>query len=111
MQINESIVAAGPDYWRSLDEQVDAPEFRAWLDHEFPVLAGRLIEAESRGPVQLTPALPTAMWARGPSQLTPAFPVCVFNIRHRCIAVSFELFEMASTKHEKPQEAKASMPN
>ena len=47
MQINESIVAAGPDYWRSLDEQVDAPEFRAWLDHEFPLLAGRLIDLEA----------------------------------------------------------------
>ena len=39
----------GPSYWRSLEEQAQAAEFRAWLDQEFPVLAGQLQEAERRG--------------------------------------------------------------
>lgn len=39
MNKSESIKATratGPKYWRSLDHLADAPEFRKWVDHEFP---------------------------------------------------------------------------
>lgn len=32
----------GPKYWRSLDEQADTPEFREWLEREFPSGASEL---------------------------------------------------------------------
>ena len=27
---------SGPAYWRSLDELTDTPEFRQWVEKEFP---------------------------------------------------------------------------
>ena len=34
--------AAGKKYWRSLDELADTPEFRGWLEREFPAGAAEL---------------------------------------------------------------------
>ena len=34
----------GPKYWRSLDQLADTPEFRQWVEREFP--AGLLYEVK-----------------------------------------------------------------
>ena len=38
----------GPKYWRSLDQLAERPEFRQWLDQEFPSGASIAPEGESR---------------------------------------------------------------
>ena len=38
----------GPRYWRSLDELADTPEFRQWVENEFPVGAPELIDPVNR---------------------------------------------------------------
>ncbi len=45
--------AKGMKFWRSLDEYADAPEFREWLEKEFPAGASRLIETSRRDFVKL----------------------------------------------------------
>jgi len=39
---------AGPAYWRSLDELADTPEFRQWVEKEFPAGAGELFDPVTR---------------------------------------------------------------
>src|SRR6185436_5021950 len=38
----------GPKYWRSLDEMAETPEFRDWLEREFPVGASEFSDPVSR---------------------------------------------------------------
>src|SRR5688572_12036070 len=38
----------GPKYWRSLDEVAETPEFREWLEREFPVGASEFSDGVSR---------------------------------------------------------------
>jgi MoCo/4Fe-4S cofactor protein with predicted Tat translocation signal len=38
----------GPKYWRSLDQLADKPEFKEWLEREFPAGASLAPEGESR---------------------------------------------------------------
>lgn len=38
----------GPQYWRSLDQLADTPEFRQWLEKEFPAGAGECADPVSR---------------------------------------------------------------
>jgi len=38
----------GPKYWRSLDQLADKPEFRQWMEREFPAGASLAPEGESR---------------------------------------------------------------
>jgi MoCo/4Fe-4S cofactor protein with predicted Tat translocation signal len=38
----------GPKYWRSLDQLADAPEFRQWVEREFPSGASELTDPVSR---------------------------------------------------------------
>ena len=38
----------GPKYWRSLDQLADKPEFRQWMEKEFPAGASLAPEGESR---------------------------------------------------------------
>jgi len=38
----------GPQYWRSLDQLADTPEFRSWLEREFPAGAAELTDPVSR---------------------------------------------------------------
>jgi molybdopterin-containing oxidoreductase family iron-sulfur binding subunit len=38
----------GPKYWRSLDEVSETPEFRTWLEREFPANASELDDGVSR---------------------------------------------------------------
>ncbi len=38
----------GPKYWRSLDQLADKPEFRKWVEQEFPAGASEMIEGSSR---------------------------------------------------------------
>jgi MoCo/4Fe-4S cofactor protein with predicted Tat translocation signal len=38
----------GPKYWRSLDEVAETPEFREWLEREFPVGASEFPDGVSR---------------------------------------------------------------
>jgi len=38
----------GPKYWRSLDQLADAPEFRQWLEREFPSGASEFTDGQSR---------------------------------------------------------------
>ena len=38
----------GPDYWRSLDQLADTPEFRRWVEREFPTGASELADPISR---------------------------------------------------------------
>src|SRR5260221_9441118 len=39
---------SGPKYWRSLEHLADMPEFRQWLDREFPSGASELSDPVSR---------------------------------------------------------------
>jgi len=39
---------AGPAYWRSLDELADTPQFRNWVENEFPSGAGELLDPVTR---------------------------------------------------------------
>jgi molybdopterin-containing oxidoreductase family iron-sulfur binding subunit len=38
----------GPRYWRSLDELADTPEFRQWVEQEFPAGATELSDPVTR---------------------------------------------------------------
>src|SRR2546426_11757794 len=38
----------GPKYWRSLDQLADTPEFRRWLEREFPSGASELTDPVTR---------------------------------------------------------------
>ena len=38
----------GPDYWRSLDQLAETPEFREWVEREFPAGASELTDPVSR---------------------------------------------------------------
>ena len=38
----------GPRYWRSLDELADTPEFRQWVETEFPAGATELVDPVTR---------------------------------------------------------------
>ena len=40
--------AVGKEYWRSLDELADAPEFQRWVKDEFPGMAGELVAPATR---------------------------------------------------------------
>ena len=39
---------SGPQYWRSLDELSDTPEFRRWVEREFPAGASEFNDPVSR---------------------------------------------------------------
>ena len=45
---NSSAPATGRRYWRSLEEAADRPEFRQWLEREFPAAAGEWSDPVSR---------------------------------------------------------------
>lgn len=38
----------GPEYWRSLDQLADTPEFRTWVEREFPEDAASVLDGNSR---------------------------------------------------------------
>ena len=38
----------GPQYWRSLDQLADTPEFRKWVEREFPEDAAAVLDGNSR---------------------------------------------------------------
>ena len=38
----------GPEYWRSLDQLADTPEFRNWVEREFPDDAAAVLDGNSR---------------------------------------------------------------
>ena len=40
--------ASGPEYWRSLDQLADTPEFRQWVEREFPEDAAGVLDGQSR---------------------------------------------------------------
>ena len=40
--------ATGPEYWRSLDQLADTPEFRQWVEREFPDDAAAVLDGQSR---------------------------------------------------------------
>src|ERR1700694_3211793 len=40
--------ASGPQYWRSLDQLADTPEFRQWVEREFPEDAAAVLDGNSR---------------------------------------------------------------
>ena len=39
---------AGPAYWRSLDELAETPQFRQWVEREFPSGAGEMFDPVTR---------------------------------------------------------------
>jgi MoCo/4Fe-4S cofactor protein with predicted Tat translocation signal len=39
---------SGPKYWRSLDQLADTPEFRRWVEREFPSGASELTDPVTR---------------------------------------------------------------
>lgn len=45
---SERSLATGREYWRSAEDLADSPEFRAWLEREFPDGASELKDDESR---------------------------------------------------------------
>ncbi len=48
VQITTKPKAAGPKYWRSLDQVADTPEFRQWVEREFPSAAAEMLDGKSR---------------------------------------------------------------
>ena len=40
--------ARGQEFWRSLDEIADTPEFRQFMHHEFPAGAAELLDSSGR---------------------------------------------------------------
>ena len=42
------VPATGPQYWRSLDQLADTPEFRQWVEREFPEDAAAVLDGNSR---------------------------------------------------------------
>jgi len=48
MKKDLNTIARGKDYWRSLDELADSPEFRKFVESEFPEEAGELSSGLSR---------------------------------------------------------------
>ncbi len=40
--------ATGPQYWRSLDQLADTPQFRQWVEREFPSSAAEMLDGDSR---------------------------------------------------------------
>ena len=38
----------GTKYWRSLNQLADTPEFREWVDSEFPANATEMLDGNSR---------------------------------------------------------------
>jgi len=48
MKIPPTPQPAGPAYWRSLDELADTPEFRQWVQNEFPSGAGEFLDPVTR---------------------------------------------------------------
>ena len=39
---------SGPAFWRSLEERADTPEFRKWVEAEFPSQADKILSPVSR---------------------------------------------------------------
>ena len=39
---------SGPEYWRSLNQVADTPEFREWVEREFPTGASEMMDGSSR---------------------------------------------------------------
>ena len=48
VQIAVPSKASGPKYWRSLDQVADTPEFRQWVEREFPSTAVEMLDGKSR---------------------------------------------------------------
>ena len=48
VQIKTASSATGPKYWRSLDHVADTPEFRQWVEREFPSTAAEMLDGKSR---------------------------------------------------------------
>jgi molybdopterin-containing oxidoreductase family iron-sulfur binding subunit len=48
VQISAVPKAAGPKYWRSLDQLADTAEFRQWVEREFPSTAAEMMDGNSR---------------------------------------------------------------
>lgn len=48
VQIAVPSKAKGPKYWRSLDQVADTPEFRQWVEREFPSTAVELLDGKTR---------------------------------------------------------------
>jgi MoCo/4Fe-4S cofactor protein with predicted Tat translocation signal len=46
--INGRTDLTGPQYWRSLDQLAEKPEFRKWVEREFPAGASELLDGASR---------------------------------------------------------------
>jgi MoCo/4Fe-4S cofactor protein with predicted Tat translocation signal len=44
----KSASKTGPKYWRSLDQAANAPEFRQWVEREFPSTAAEMLDGNSR---------------------------------------------------------------
>jgi MoCo/4Fe-4S cofactor protein with predicted Tat translocation signal len=44
----EGQAPAGPQYWRSLDQLAGTPEFRQWVEREFPSTASEMLDGDSR---------------------------------------------------------------
>jgi MoCo/4Fe-4S cofactor protein with predicted Tat translocation signal len=45
---NPTQVAPQPEYWRSLDQLAETPEFRQWVEREFPEDASAVLDGNSR---------------------------------------------------------------
>jgi molybdopterin-containing oxidoreductase family iron-sulfur binding subunit len=44
----QSAPKTGPKYWRSVDQAANAPEFRQWVEREFPSTAAEMLDGNSR---------------------------------------------------------------
>src|SRR5580658_7868808 len=48
INISGRVSGTGPQYWRSLNQLADTPEFRQWVEREFPAGATEMLDGQSR---------------------------------------------------------------
>ncbi len=48
ISIKTEVTPTGAKYWRSLDQLADTPEFREWVEREFPAGASEMLDGNSR---------------------------------------------------------------
>ena len=119
--------ADGPKYWRSLDQLGNTPEFRKWVEHEFPTAASEMMDGNSRrsmlkvmaasfGLAGLAacrrPEFPMAPSARGREDYVPGAPyyyTSAFSLNGHSLGLLVQTYDGRPVKIEGNPDHPASM--
>jgi MoCo/4Fe-4S cofactor protein with predicted Tat translocation signal len=117
----------GPKYWRSLDQLAETPEFRKWVEHEFPASAAEMMDGNTRrtmlkimaasfGLAGLAacsrPEFPMAPSARGREDYVPGAPylyTTAFSLNGHSTGLMVETYDGRPVKVEGNPDHPASM--